>query len=241
MQLLVTRPEPDASATAAKLRAAGHAVLVEPLLAVTFNSPPAHLRKPAVLLVSSVNGARAIAGWPMVADWSDVPVYGLASTEALARVSPGIAARIAPDNARVHTGAELVEAIRAAIPADSGPILYAAARDRSGEIEAALSAAGYDLDVVEAYRADPVQEFSPAARDALSRGAIDGVLLYSRRTAQAYLHLGDHAGITAELRIPSYYVISPAVAALLKDLAAAVHVAKNPNEDSILALIPAPR
>lgn len=241
MQLLVTRPEPDASTTAAKLRALGHTVLVEPLLTITFNPPPEKIEKPAVLLVSSVNGARAIANWPAVAGWTDVPVYGLASTEALQRVSPGIAARISPDNARVHTGADLVAAIRAAIPPGSGQILYAAARDRSGEIETALIAAGYDVNVVEAYRADAVQEFSPAARAALARGEIDGVLLYSRRTAQTYVHLGDHTGITAELRIPSYYVISTAVAALLDDLAAAVHVAKNPNEDSILALIPAPR
>lgn len=241
MQLLVTRPEPDASATAARLRALGHTVVVEPLLNVTFTAPPANLEKPAVLLVSSVNGARAMAAWPAVAAWSDVPVYGLASTEAITRVSPALAARVAPDNARVHTGAELAEAIRATVPADSGPILYCAAHDRSGDLETALIAAGYDLRVVEAYRADPVQEFSPATREALAHGAIDGVLLYSRRTAQTYLHLGDHAGITAELRIPSYYVISRAVADVVSDLAAAVHVAKNPNEDSLLALIPAPR
>jgi uroporphyrinogen-III synthase len=242
MRLLVTRPEPDASETAAKLRALGHEVLVEPLLTIAFNSPPAQIAKPAALIFSSMNGGRAIATWPVARGWNGVPVFALAGVaDAITALAPGIAAGIKQVHGGVHTGADLAEAVRVVLPAGSGPVLYPAALDRSGELETALIAAGYDLRIVEAYRADPVQEFSSTTRDALARGQVDGVLLCSRRTAETYLRVGDRAGITAELRMPSYYVISRPVADLLSDLAAAVHVAKFPNEDSLLALIPAPR
>lgn len=236
MRLLVTRPEPDASATAERLRALGHHPIVAPLLTVTFIPPPPDLQKPSAIIVTSGNGVRALSLWPDGAHWDGVPVYGLGSATGITVGGRPITVAVT-----VGTGRDLAEHIAGDIPVGRGQLLYIAGRDRAGELESLLAAVRYDVRVVEAYRADPVQEFPRAAKVALSAGDIDGVLLYSRRSAETYLRLAEEAGISAALRRPAYYVISDRVADLLGPSYPRVHVAGIPNEDNLLALIPAPR
>lgn len=234
MRLLVTRPEPDASATAARLRARGHQAIVAPLLEITFNSPPSDLVKPSALVVTSANGMRALARWPM-ADWGGITLYGLASAAGITTVFPGITVAVT-----VGDGRGLAEKISAEVPVGRGQLLYVAGRDRAGDLEALLAAARYHVRVVEAYRADPVREFPRAARVALSAGDVDGVLLTSRRSAETYLRLAAEAGISGALGRLETYVISGAVADVVRDICPRVHVSEIPNEDNLLRLIPAP-
>ena len=65
MRLLVTRPEPDNVRTAAALRAKGHEVVLAPLLHIEAVAD-ADLGAPpwAAILLTSANGARAIADHP---------------------------------------------------------------------------------------------------------------------------------------------------------------------------------
>src|SRR5215813_10078116 len=63
MRLIVTRPEPDASATAALLRARGHVVDVAPLLRVETEATADLGRGPwGGIVITSTNAVRAIAG-----------------------------------------------------------------------------------------------------------------------------------------------------------------------------------
>ena len=87
-------------------------------------------------------------------------------------------------------GAALVAADRRD-PADTaaGRCIYAAARDLSGNLAEHLEEAGYDLQMVEAYRAERAESLSPALAAALAAGTIDGALFYSRRTAETFRDL----------------------------------------------------
>jgi len=69
MRLLVTRPEPDNARTAAALRAKGHEVVLAPLLHIEAVAD-ADLGEPpwAAILLTSANGARAVAEHPRRAE-----------------------------------------------------------------------------------------------------------------------------------------------------------------------------
>lgn len=235
MRLLVTRPEPDGSRTAAKLAALGHDTLVQPLLTIAFNAPPADLPRPAALLITSQNAVRAVARWPQIAGWLAVPAFAAGPATARALAEAGFT--------EVRQGARdagsLADVVIETLPKSAGPLLYPAARDRAGALAGGLLTRGYDVRTVEAYRADPVTQFEPRVRDALARGVVDGILLYSGRTALALSALAAAEGVTSALERPEYFVISDHVAGLVRDFGRRVHVAERPDEDSLLALIPA--
>jgi uroporphyrinogen-III synthase len=210
--------------------------MVEPLLTVAFNEPPADLPDPVALLITSQNAARAIARWPQVADWLEKPVFAAGPATARAVAALGFS--------DVHAGAggagSLADMVIAWQPKNAGPLVYPAARDRAGELAGGLTALGYDVRMVEAYRADPARRFRPEIREAFATGSIDGVLIYSDRTAKAFLAVAAADAITETLARPDYFVISERVAETVRTVGARLHVAASPDEDSLLALIPAP-
>jgi uroporphyrinogen-III synthase len=238
MRFLVTRPEPDAAETAARLAAMGHDVLVQPLLRVAFADPPSDLPRPAAILITSRNAVRALARWPRIAAWRDVPVF--AAGPATRRGASALGFRDVRGGAQ--DAGSLAEVVLRDLRQESGPLLYPAARDRTGALAGGLTARGYDVRLVEAYRAEPVADLEPAIRDALAEGTLDGVLLFSRRTAETFVAAARTSGFAAaKLARPAYYVISPHVAEALEGVAERVVVAVRPDEDSLLALIPAGR
>lgn len=233
MRLLITRPLPDVLATAARVRSLGHETLVQPLLTIVFAPPPNDLPEPAALLVTSRNAIRAIQTWPHIAQWQRTPMFVTGGATARDAAAAGFA------NVREGGGdaTSLGQAIRAAFPPRVGPLLYPAARDQAGGLAEAMTAAGYDVRAVEAYRAEMAVAFDRPVREALAGGRVDGVLLYSRRTAEAFRVLATAARLGAHLRRPVYYALSEQAAVALKDIGADVRWPVQPEEDSLLALI----
>ncbi len=231
MHLLVTRPEPDATRTAERLRTIGHTVLVQPLLRIEFMPPPQDVPEPAALLVTSQNGLRALAAWSQAAGWRGVPLFAAGAATGRAATELGFT--------DVRGGASdagsLAAVVIRAMP--KGRHL-SAARDRAGALTAGLLVAGYDIRTVEAYRAEVVAALDEGVRDALALRAVDGVLLYSRRTAMAFRDLVATAGI--RLTGVTAFVISDQVGAALGG-ALPVKVAAAPDEEALLALIPVGR
>jgi uroporphyrinogen-III synthase len=230
MRLLVTRPEPDAADSARRLTALGHRVTIEPLLKIVPAEPPSDLPQPAGLIVTSRNGVRALTTWPQASGWRDVPLFAVGEATGTEARAAGFRHVTAGEG----TGMSLVPVIGAALPAASGPVIYAAARDLSGNLAEHLEEAGYDLQMVEAYRAERAESLSPEVLAGLEAGAIDGALFYSRRTAETFRDLvEDHA-----IRLAHAFALSAPVAGPLKGLAGSLHVAATPDEASLFALIP---
>lgn len=236
MRLLVTRPEPDAEATAERLRMAGHEVLVAPLLSAVFPPPPA-VPDPAAVAVTSRNGVRALAGWRSAASWHDRPVFAVGHATALAARAAGFRDVRSADGDGMALGAFIARTMEPS----ARPIIYPAAEDRSPGLERSLAAAGFRVAPVVAYRMIAAPALPPAAAQALRAGRLDGVLLYSARTARTFVALAGEAGLTAALARLVAFVLSPAVGAALGEAAfAAVHAASHPDEEHLLALLPAP-
>jgi uroporphyrinogen-III synthase len=104
---------------------------------------------------------------------------------------------------------------------------------------ARLVARGFAVEVTIIYRAIAATGLPPAAADALASG-IDGVLHFSRRSAEAYVDAARAAGLLAKALKPVHFCLSAQVAEPLAQAgAAAIRVAERPNEAVLIALIAA--
>ena len=101
-----------------------------------------------------------------------------------------------------------MELMRARLSAGSAPLLYLAGEDRAGD----LAVGGVPVVTVVVYRARKAGCFPPATATALAQGEVDGVLHFSRRTAEAYLDCAGSAGIRDRALEPRHFCFSGEVA-----------------------------
>jgi uroporphyrinogen-III synthase len=227
--ILLTRPENASPRTKARLEAEGHKVLVDPLLALRF-FPPEKLfgALPDAIVITSSNGARAIAQHPHLAELLKFPVWTVGGrTSAAVRELGFSVAGEAPDVARLadHLRTETAKSF-----------LYLAAENRAGELSELLPQ--HRVETVVVYRAVPSTALSPATIEALRAGRIAHVLHYSRRLTETYLQLARSAGISREALAPGQLCLSEQVAAPLVDAGAKnIRVAEEPREDELIGLL----
>jgi len=90
------------------------------------------------------------------------------------------------------------------------------------------------------YRAVAVAVLPRAAADALA-GGIDGVLHFSRRSAETYVSAARGAGLLASALKPIHFCLSAQVAEPLAQAGAAdIRIAPRPVEAAMIELIPSP-
>jgi uroporphyrinogen-III synthase len=236
MRLIVTRPEPEASHTAEALRARGHDILIAPMMHAHFFEPPSVASKtqPAAILFTSAQAARAVGGWPQQAAWVDVPVLTVGDhTADIARAAGFGDVRSAAGDA-----AALADLVRATIPIEAGSLLYPAAVDRSSEWTEALEQAGYEIDLIETYAMVAASKIPDEVLEALKAGSVDGVLFYSRRTADIFMTMVERDGKRSAAAKLRFFAMSQRVAEPLAGYAVAV--AARPEEASLWALLDGP-
>jgi len=239
VRLVVTRPEGDAEALARRLEAAGHAVLLAPLLSIR---PVDELEVPGrdyqAVLITSANGARALAGRAELArlQGATAIVVGPASAEAAARAGFG---RIEQADGDVHA---LVRSTVALLRPGDGPLLYVSGAVTAGDLAAKLQASGFEVDRVVAYEARPAEALPAQCLAAIAAGDADGVVLYSPRSARIWAALVAEAGLAAAALQMVHYCLSENVAGALREElrdGVAVEVARRPDDAALLELIPA--
>lgn len=234
MRLLLTRPQPDADRSAARLRSLGHEVLLQPVLRTEFLPAPASIGDVAAIAVTSRNGLRALAAWPNGDRWRACPVFAVGDATA------ALAGELGFGNVRsaAGDGAALAELVASSVEPAAGPILYPAADQRSPVLEATLRQAGFTVTTIVAYRMAEADSLSPVIAEALSLGTIDGILLYSPLSARAFRNLVSGQGLIHALARSTVYAISEATALVLAgDVTHPVRVAARPDEDAMLELI----
>lgn len=238
MRVLVTRPEAEARATAERLVAAGHEALIEPVLRIVLETPDLPARPYRALLVTSGNALRALAAAGAVPRLRDVEVFAVGDrTARLARQS-GFARVVSAEG----DAAALLALVRRRLAPGDGPLLYAAGRERSGDVNLVLRTSGYEVDLVEAYRAEPVETLSPATIAALTEGEVDAVLLASRRSADAFLAAAERSGVVHTLATLIAACLSPAIADTMpRHLFRHVRAAIEPTETALIATLAAGR
>jgi uroporphyrinogen-III synthase len=232
VRLLVTRPEPDGERTGAALRARGHDVLLAPLLRVEAIACDLGDAAYGAVVMTSANAARAVAAHPSRAALAALPAFTVGRRTAAAARAAGFADVRSADGDK----ADLAALIRADYEAARGPLLYLAGEDRVGELD--LAASGIAVVTTVIYRAVATERFPAAVAAALAAGAIDGVLHFSARSAQAYLTCASRADVIAPALAPLQLCLSAAVAEPLAAAGAtSIRIASRPDEAAMLELM----
>jgi uroporphyrinogen-III synthase len=233
VRLLVTRPEPDNERTATALRVLGHEVVLAPLLHIEavadadLGAPGSALPWSAIL-ITSANGARALAGHPRRGELLGLPVLAVGRSSAEAARAAGFADVASADG----DAGDLARLAAGRFAGARSPLLYLAGEDRTGE----LAVPGLTVRTVVVYRAAPADRFPPGARAALEQGRVDGVLHFSRRSVESYIECGRN--LIGPALAPVHYCLSARAAEPLKLAGASrILVAPKPDEASLLALV----
>jgi uroporphyrinogen-III synthase len=115
-------------------------------------------------------------------------------------------------------------------------VLYLAGCDRKPDIEAAAQEIGLALATVETYAAHEILHLTEEAEHALRAGEVDAVLHYSRRSAELFIAMTGRARLWTQVAQPRHYALSSDVADALAAHGLRAFIAKEPNEDHLLAL-----
>ncbi|MHA1564006.1 MAG: uroporphyrinogen-III synthase [Alphaproteobacteria bacterium] len=232
MRLLITRPQEDAAPVAKLLRGRGFDVVIEPLLTIRYDTTaPVDLSDVQGVLITSANGVRALA-------------RATARRDVILLTVGGASARTAMDLGfgQVEDGGGDVGALAALaqerFDPQSSPLIHVAGTVTAGDLAGRLEAAGFSVQRRVLYDAQPASALSPALCKMLTGGEIDGVLLYSPRTAKLLVSLLTAAGLSEAARRITAFCLSQAVADALAPLQGMrVLVAATPDQEALLAVL----
>lgn len=235
MRLLLTRPEPDAQRTAAALRAQGHDVIIAPLLRIAPVTDAQIGAGPwAAILITSANAAHAIMAHARVAPLRTLPVFAVGRRSADAMAAAGFA-----DVTSAGGNVSDLARLAAARLQPAARLLYLAGEDRAGDLAGELRDHGFAVATAVIYRAIAATGLPPAAAQALA-GGIDGVLHFSRRSAEVYVDAARAAGVLESALQAAHFCLSAPIAEPLAQAGATdIRIAERPNEAELLALIDA--
>ncbi len=212
MRILITRPEPAGSATAARLRAAGHDAIHIPLMtndAVAWTAPAA----PADAIMLTSAAAARLAG-PAAIALHAVPCHAVGAATAAAARDAGYT--------NIHTADGTAQALIDSLAGQGlTHVLHLAGADRTS----VTLPPGLTITSITVYRARLLP--LAALPDA------DWALLYSARSAAHFA--AECLRISA--RRPAIAALSPAVAAAAGDGWPKIAIAAHPDEDALLAAI----
>ena len=220
-RIWITRAEPGASRTAARLRDMGFEPIIAPLLAIENLTPPVpDLASVAALAFTSLNGVAAFAA---LTRERDRPVFAVGDATAQAARDAGFA-DVRSASGDLHALARLI-----ASELSEGVVLIPQAETPAGDFDAALVLAGarhVSIQPLIVYRARPTTVAAPTTSDA--------VLVHSPRAAKI---LAEQGG--ARLSHALTACISAAAAAPLVALGLTPAVAQTPDEASLLTILKA--
>ena len=119
-----------------------------------------------------------------------------------------------------------------------GPLLYAAGEDRAGDLAARLAARGFEVETVILYRAEARAKLAGVAEAALRERRVDGILLYSRRSASAFDAALQAAGLAPLSEGVACFCLSAQAAEPVRPIAKGrVLVAEEPDQIHLFALV----
>src|SRR5262249_5942092 len=152
--------------------------------------PPLPMDGYQAVLATSANGIRALA---RRTEKRDIPVYTVGpQTAEAARASGFTKVRSRESDAKA-----LAEGVAEWVQPDKGPLLHAAGAETAGRLRQTLQARGFTVDSPVLYDAVPVAALPREAADALRSGTLDGILLFSPRSAKTFAALTDEAGLAS--------------------------------------------
>ena len=227
LPVIVTRAEPGASETMARLKAMDLPAIASPMLSLArLKADLPDLSAVQHFVFTSANGVRFFTEASTLRAakaWCVGPSTAAAAREA------GFAA--------VYEGAGDAAALAAdilvALPEGTEGVLHVANEAAAGDLVARLKEGGLPAEFLALYETRPSEDLAPEAEAALAAGPAC-VLIHSAKGAAAF------AWAAGDLDQAIVVAISEAAARPLQGReVAAIHVAEAPNEDALLATLAA--
>ncbi len=229
--VLVTRPEPGAGATARRLAECGFSPLVVPLTetrAIAGQTPPRSA--PDAVAVTSANALRH-GDVEVLAALVGVPCFAVGARTADMARETGFANVTAAEG----DGQSLARLVGEELPAGAR-ILYLCGRTRRPEFERILASEGYRCEALETYETRALAAQTGSLKGA---GAVDCALVYSPNGARALAALAAAPDLAGLFEKTQFLCLSPAVAAALDwPQPERIRVADRPEEDALFRLLP---
>jgi uroporphyrinogen-III synthase len=238
LKVWITRAEPGAGETAARVAALGHDPIVAPLLVVQrLGTSAPDLTGVGALAFTSANAVRAFAELSAPRDLSPhLPVFTVGDATAAAARMAGFAQVRSSEGDVAALAADIIRAVVRERDAVQGVVLHACAVEPAGDLMGALKTAGVAARTLTLYQTVAADPPVPSVINMLA--GVDVVLLHSPKAARALAALVKGATPPFDLRGVHLLGLSPACLSPLADLPAADRQsAKTPNDADLLAVL----
>ena len=230
MKMLVTRPEPDAQSSCARLNALGIEALAAPVmvrqtLEVSLPRPDGF----TAMVLTSANAVRSLRDRGVLEHYQHLPVFAVGDRTALEARAAGFE--------RVSSAAgalgDLVNAMTIArVP---GPIFYPAGKHQSADLAKALAPLGVMVATAKIYDMVPVDALPEAIISALG-AEIGAVLAYSRRSAEIFAGLARDLPRERRNQLGMLCLSEAVAEPLLEARFNRIGLADRPDEDAMMSL-----
>ncbi len=228
LKVLVTRPEPGASATGERIRRLGHHPILSPCLVITARRVPFPTRQDAVL-ITSAQALPALTHLPR-----QIEIFAVGEATAAQAREAGFCAVTAAGG----TAADLAVLVVGRLPPGAN-LLFPTGAGNGLPLANLLRGAGFCVRRHVAYRATPATSLTEAALAGLDAGVIERVLVFSQATGRHFSALVRQSGRTNALRHSIAIAISSKAAASLENLPfASIETAMAPDQEHMLAMLP---
>lgn len=230
MKMLVTRPEPDAQATLARLEALGIEAIAAPLM--VRETLDASLPPPdgfTAMVLTSANAVRALIDRGVVAQYQHLPVFAVGDRTAREATQAGFE--------RVSSAAgafqDLVNAMT--IAQLRGPIFYPAGKHQSADLAKAVAPLGIMVATAKVYAMVAAEALPEPVLDALGT-QISAVLAYSRRSAEIFARLAADLPRDRRSKLAMLCLSEAVAEPLLEARFNRISLADWPDEDAMMSL-----
>ena len=185
----------------------------------------------AAVLTTSANAARAIAAHGRIEELRRLPLYTVGRRSAEAAKAAGFTSVHSADG-DAHN---LISIVVRELAGAAAPLLYLAGEERSVDVDAELARHGLQVCTAIVYRAVAAERLPSEVERAIATGEVDGVLHYSRRSAETFVRCNAAAGLHKHAVM--HFCLSAQVAEPLLAAGTAVRVAATPDEAALLQLV----
>jgi uroporphyrinogen-III synthase len=230
--VLLTRPEVASHRLAQTVALLGYRAIIEPMLSIqAFPSGAPDLQAVQAVAVTSSNAIDVLGTIFFDKTILTLPCFCVGMNTAAAAHEFGFTdVRCADGN-----GYDLARLIIQSLSNTSGPILHIAGRDVESHMGNELSAHGYKVELWEIYAAHTIQKMSSETATLWRHNAIDIVMVYSLRTAQALVALVTAEGLQSACASMTAIAISDRVADGLRNLPwRRMIVASKPSDNAMI-------
>jgi uroporphyrinogen-III synthase len=230
--MLVTRPEPDASETAARLAALDIETRLCPLLLHrTLHTGLPDATGFAAMALTSANALRALAERKALDSYLGLKVFAVGDRTADHARNCGFAEVESAGGSL----ADLAELLAHSKP--DGPVFYPAGRDLTGELAKSLAPYGVMVITAQVYAMNAIEALPDEVIGELDAGTLGAALFYSRRTAETFADLAaPRLGRQARGRLGMLCLSEGVAEPLIDAHFVRIGLADYPSEEAMMGL-----